>query len=122
MTNARAENAPDANGTGDERDPGEVTQWLIEWTQGEREALDRLIPMVYGELRRLARGYLGRRSPHGSLQPTALINEVFLWVVIAFLFNCHLPLALIRLGQLGNASSVTMQLFAVGSQELVEHL
>ena len=75
---------PEANGEDsapNEVDPGRVTGWLIEWTKGDRDALDRLIPLVYGELRRLARGYLGRRKQPGPLQPTALINEVFLRLI-----------------------------------------
>jgi len=60
---------------------GDITRWLIEWTKGDRQALDRLVPHVYSELRRLARGYLSRRAPQHSLQPTALINELFLRLI-----------------------------------------
>ena len=53
----------------------EVTTLLRAWTGGDRGALDRLTPMVYEELRRLARYYLrGERAGH-SLQTTALVNE-----------------------------------------------
>ena len=60
---------------------GEVTQWLVEWGNGDRQALERLIPLVYAELRRLARGYLSRKAPEHSLQPTALINEAFVRLI-----------------------------------------
>ena len=58
--------------------PGEVTQLLAAWRDGDRTALDRLIPRVYGELRRLAdRALRGERAGH-TLQPTALVHETFL--------------------------------------------
>jgi len=72
---------PDAPGPPSAAPSGDITRWLIEWTRGDREALDRLVPHVYAELRRLARGYLSRRGPHHSLQPTALINELFLRLI-----------------------------------------
>lgn len=58
-----------------------VTQLLLEWTGGDRAALDRLMPLVYDELRRLAGGYLGRERRDHTLQPTALVNEAFLRLV-----------------------------------------
>lgn len=54
-----------------------VSQLLIAWGQGEREALEQLTPRVYSELRVLARSYLRRGQPDQSLQPTVLIHEVF---------------------------------------------
>lgn len=55
-----------------------VTQLLGEWRSGDREALDRLTPLVYDELRRLARRYLqGERAGH-TLQATGLVNEAFI--------------------------------------------
>ena len=58
--------------------PGEVTGLLVAWKNGSPEALDELIPIVYSELRQLARHQLrGERSDH-SLQPTALTHEAFL--------------------------------------------
>jgi RNA polymerase sigma-70 factor, ECF subfamily len=57
---------------------GEVTLLLHELKGGNKEAERQLIPLVYGELRRIAAAYLRReRSPH-SLQPTALVNEAYL--------------------------------------------
>jgi hypothetical protein len=55
-----------------------VSQLLNAWGRGDAAALDQLTPQVYGELRKLARAYLRRGQPAQSLQPTALINEVFL--------------------------------------------
>ena len=55
-----------------------VSDLLVAWGRGEREALDQLTPRVYGELHKLARAYLRRGHPGQSLQPTALINEAFL--------------------------------------------
>ena len=61
--------------------PGEVTQLLLELRQGNREVEDRLIPLVYKELRRIAAGHLRRESAHHSLQPTALVHEAYLRLV-----------------------------------------
>jgi RNA polymerase sigma factor (TIGR02999 family) len=59
----------------------EVTQLLRSWSDGDETALQRLVPFVYGELHRLARGYLrGEREDH-TLQATALINEAFLRLI-----------------------------------------
>jgi len=57
---------------------GTVTQLLRAWSNGEADALDRLMPLVEAELRRLARGYMGRERRGHTLQPTALVNEAFL--------------------------------------------
>jgi hypothetical protein len=58
--------------------PGEVTQLLLAWRQGDRSALDRLIPLVYGELHRMAERYLRRERPGHTLQPSAIVNEAYL--------------------------------------------
>lgn len=58
-----------------------VTELLIEWTNVNPEALDKLMPVVYGELRRLARRYMRRERADHTLQPTALVNEVYLKLV-----------------------------------------
>jgi RNA polymerase sigma-70 factor, ECF subfamily len=58
-----------------------VTQLLLAWSQGDRGALKQLTPLVYGELRRLARRHLARERPDHTLQPTALVNEVYLRLV-----------------------------------------
>jgi len=51
---------------------------LTEWRQGDAEALERLIPLVYAELRKLARAHVRREGAGHSLQPTALVHEVYL--------------------------------------------
>ncbi len=57
---------------------GEVTQLLLELKQGNKEAEGRLIPLVYGELRRIASNRLRHEAAHHSLQPTALVHEAYL--------------------------------------------
>jgi RNA polymerase sigma factor (TIGR02999 family) len=59
----------------------EVTQLLQEWSGGDQSAAERLMPLVYDELRRLARDYLRRERPDHTLQPTALVNEAYLKLV-----------------------------------------
>ena len=59
----------------------EVTRLLVAWGEGDRAALDRLMPLVYGELRRLARHYMSRERPGHTLQTTALVNEAYLRLV-----------------------------------------
>ena len=61
--------------------PPQVTRLLLAWNQGDDAALDELLPIVYGELRRLARSYMARERQGHTLQPTALINEVYLRLV-----------------------------------------
>jgi RNA polymerase sigma factor (TIGR02999 family) len=61
--------------------PQEITQLLLAWNQGDEGARDRLIPVVYDELRRVARGYLRRERANHTLQPTALVHETFLRLV-----------------------------------------
>lgn len=57
---------------------GEVTRLLEAWSQGDRDALDRLVPILYGELRRIARSQMaGERTGH-TLRTTALLHEAFL--------------------------------------------
>ena len=58
--------------------PGAVTSLLRAWSSGDEGALERLIPLVEAELRRLARGYMGSERRDHTLQVTALINEAFL--------------------------------------------
>lgn len=59
----------------------EVTQLLVQWSNGDQAALDQLMPLVYGELRQMARRYMARQNPGHTLQTTALINEAFLKLV-----------------------------------------
>jgi RNA polymerase sigma factor (TIGR02999 family) len=58
-----------------------VTELLIAWNDGDSSALERLIPLVEGELRRLARHHMRREGPAHILQTTALVNEVYLKLV-----------------------------------------
>ena len=60
---------------------GEVTRLLLAWTDGDAAALNELLPIVHAELRRLARRYMAHERPGHTLQPTALVNEVFLRLV-----------------------------------------
>jgi len=64
-----------------ERSPGDVTVLLLAWSEGDRGALERLIPLVYEELRRQADRYVRRQAPGGSLQSTAVVHEVYLRLV-----------------------------------------
>ncbi|MGO4885375.1 MAG: sigma-70 family RNA polymerase sigma factor [Bryobacteraceae bacterium] len=57
--------------------PGEVTELLQAWRGGDQQALDKLTPLVYAELRRLARSYMHRERPGHTLQTTALVHEAF---------------------------------------------
>lgn len=59
----------------------DVTRLLRDWTGGDRNALDRLIPVVYEELRRIAAAYMHRERAGHTLQATALINEAYLRVI-----------------------------------------
>ena len=58
--------------------PGDVTRLLREWGAGDRSAVDRLLPIVYDELHRLASGYLKRERTGHTLQSTALVNEAWM--------------------------------------------
>jgi len=58
-----------------------VTQLLIDWGKGDQAALEKLMPLVYSELRRLASNYLRRERGEHTLQPTALVNEAYLKLV-----------------------------------------
>ena len=61
--------------------PDGITQLLLLWNGGDQTALERLMPLVYEELRRLARNYLRRERQGHTLQPTALVNEAYLRLV-----------------------------------------
>jgi RNA polymerase sigma factor (TIGR02999 family) len=61
--------------------PNEVTQLLINWSQGDQSALEELIPLVHAELRRLARHYMARENPGHTLQTSALINEAYIRLI-----------------------------------------
>jgi RNA polymerase sigma factor (TIGR02999 family) len=59
----------------------DVTQLLMAWNEGDQRARDQIMPLVYNELRRLARNYLRRERPNHTLQPTALVHEAYLRLV-----------------------------------------
>src|SRR5215471_173482 len=59
----------------------QVTQLLQRWSDGDREALEQLTPLVYGELRLMARRYMRRQPTDHTLQTTALIHEAYLRLV-----------------------------------------
>lgn len=62
-------------------EPEEITGLLKAWSGGDRAALDRLTPVVYDELRRIARRYMRNERTENTLQTTALVNEVYLRLV-----------------------------------------
>jgi RNA polymerase sigma factor (TIGR02999 family) len=59
----------------------DITQLLVDWQRGDKLALDRLIPLVYRELRKVAASYLKEERNNHTLQPTALIHESYLRMV-----------------------------------------
>src|SRR5204863_5379481 len=63
--------------------PQEVTGLLLAWGEGEQTAFEKLVPLVYAELRRVAHRYMGRERPGHSLQTTALVNEAYLRLIDA---------------------------------------
>ena len=65
----------------DEASPNQITEQLIAWSNGDEAALERLIPAVYQELRRMAQHYLRGEDSGHSLQPTALVHEAYLRLI-----------------------------------------
>ncbi len=61
-----------------EESDGDVTRLLQQWRDGESTAFDALVPLVYQQLHTIARGYMHRERHDHTLQPTALVNEVYL--------------------------------------------
>lgn len=61
--------------------PSDITGLLLEWNNGDKSSLDRLLPLVEKELHRLAHSYMRREHPGHTLQTTALINETYLRLV-----------------------------------------
>jgi RNA polymerase sigma factor (TIGR02999 family) len=59
----------------------EVTRLLLAWRNGDQEALERLTPLVYGELRRMAHHFMRRERPDHTLQSSALVNEAYLRLI-----------------------------------------
>jgi RNA polymerase sigma factor (TIGR02999 family) len=62
----------------DPAESAQITGLLRAWTGGDQAALEQLTPLVYEELRRMARRHMRDRAPGSTLQPTALVNEVYL--------------------------------------------
>jgi RNA polymerase sigma-70 factor (ECF subfamily) len=60
---------------------GAATELLIAWTAGDEQARERMLPLVYDELRRLAAGYLRRERLGHTLQPTALVHEAYVRLI-----------------------------------------
>ena len=58
-----------------------VTEMLLAWSNGDKSALERLIPVVHNELHRLAHRYMNRERPGHMLQTTALVNEAYLRLI-----------------------------------------
>lgn len=58
-----------------------VTQFLIDWSKGDKNAVDELLPAVYDELKRIAAYYMSRERSNHTLQPTALVNETYLKLI-----------------------------------------
>ena len=61
--------------------PSEVTGLLVDWSNGDQSAYEKLIPLVYAELHRLAHHYMGRERSDHTLQTTALVNEAYVRLV-----------------------------------------
>ena len=57
--------------------PGEVTRLLLAWNAGDRAALERLMPLVFAELRELAKRHFRKERPGHTLQPTAVVHEAY---------------------------------------------
>lgn len=64
-----------------EKEPSEITQMLIELTGGNKDVVNRILPHIYDELRRLAGGYLRRERSDHTLQPTALVHEAYMKLI-----------------------------------------
>src|SRR5215204_323517 len=64
-----------------ENSPPEITQLLIGWGDGDEQALEKLMPIVYMELRRMAGNFMRRQGPDHTLQATALVNEAYMRLI-----------------------------------------
>ena len=67
--------------SGEDPQPKDVTVLLKAWTEGDKNALDELTPLIYGELHRLARHYMARERSSPTLETGAILNEAFLRLV-----------------------------------------
>jgi len=61
--------------------PSQVTRLLVDWQEGNKDALDQLMPLVYEELHKLAAGYLRKEQKVQTLQPTVLLHEAYVRMV-----------------------------------------
>lgn len=64
-----------------ESSPNQITQLLVAWSNGDESARERLVPVVYDQLRHLARHYMKRERPGHTLQTTALVHEAYIRLV-----------------------------------------
>jgi RNA polymerase sigma factor (TIGR02999 family) len=69
--------------------PPGVSELLVRWRGGDASALDSLIPLLYGELRKLARAYLRRERPGHTLQSAALVHEAYVRLAKDECLNCE---------------------------------
>jgi RNA polymerase sigma factor (TIGR02999 family) len=69
--------------------PGDISRLLVAWNGGDEGALQELIPLVYPELRRIARVHLARRASDDTLESAALVNEAYLKLVRSQGIECH---------------------------------
>ena len=80
-------------GSINESSPGEITQLLVAWSGGDRNALDRLAPLVNSELRRIALQYMHRGGAGQTLGASGLINEAYLrlidWKTVGWESRAH---------------------------------
>ena len=61
--------------------PDQITQMLIELTDGNKEVVNQILPHIYDELRKLASSYLRRERSNHTLQPTALVHEAYMKLI-----------------------------------------
>jgi RNA polymerase sigma-70 factor (ECF subfamily) len=71
------------------REGGDISRLLVAWNGGDERALEALIPIVYPELRRIARVHLARRGSNDTLESAALVNEAYLKLVRSQGIECH---------------------------------
>jgi RNA polymerase sigma factor (TIGR02999 family) len=65
----------------DLKSPLSPTELLLAWGHGEQDAFDQLVPLVYDELRRLARGHMARERPNHTLQASGLVHEAYVRLI-----------------------------------------
>jgi RNA polymerase sigma factor (TIGR02999 family) len=70
------------------KDPGNVTNLLLQWSDGDHSALERLTPVIYDDLLRLAKARLNREYREGTLEPAALVHESYLRLMDQTKLHC----------------------------------